>query len=528
MRLKSLVAALATVFFAAILVLAAGAKGASYPTVAPLNPEFEAIVIEKAQGSYEIPKTASGHSLGYIPPPIDLRYLEPGGTIIAKEMAADLATALPAFWDWRSSPGYNAVTSVKDQGNCGSCWAFANTGAIEARYKISASGHPNYNLSENNMTSLDTYDNLACHWPWLGGRCNGGNTFLATAYAVGLILKSSARQFQKGMLTETNDPYTDSSTYLNPKCNYTSRPYPAFRINGARWIYGDTILMKQAIYKYGPLVSAFFMDNSFMNSGSIYYNPQWLNGTNHEILIVGWDDSIDWPDGSGSGAWIVKNSWGPAWGLNGYFYICYGSGGIGSDSLAYSGVRLFNAQENFYAEDLGGWITNLGWIVGGVPKTTGYGANVFKAAVTGEKLTAVEFFVPFFKMPYTIKIWSTVTHPTSTTVSFATQLGATITGTVQEPGYYEVAVPVPPTLTTGQDYAVEIKFTSTAAGYYWPIPVACPISGTVADTAEQGNALTYSRAADSGAFTRVTPYLPNVRVRTLRPSGLTPFLLLLD
>lgn len=516
------VAAMATVFLAAILVLAAGANGAAYPTAAPLNPEFEAIATEMAQGSYEIPKTASGHALGYIPPPVDLSYLKSGGISRAKEMAGTLS--LPTFWDWRSSPGYNALTSVKDQGNCGSCWAFANTGAIEARYKISASGHPDFDLSENNLASLDIPTDPACHWPWLWGRCDGGNTSEATAYEAGLILKSSTVQFQKGMLTETNDPYNDSSSYVNPKCKYSSRPDPAFRINGTRWIDSDTTLMKQAIYNNGPLVSAFYMDNAYMNPGWIYCNPGWSGGTNHEILIVGWDDSIAWPGGSGSGAWIVKNSWGPAWGLNGYFYICYGSGEIGSDSMSYAGVRPFNGQENFYAEDLGGWLDNVG--IPGNLTTTGYGANVFKAAGPGEKLTAVEFFVPFLAMPYTIKIWGTVTH-SDTQVTLSAQLGADITGTAQEPGYYEIAVPVPPSLTAGNEYAVEVKFTSTAAGYYYPIPIAEYIPGVVADTSGQGNATTYIRIDDSGPFDRYTQFLPNVRARTVRQSGINPGLALL-
>jgi hypothetical protein len=390
-------------------------------------------------------------------------------------------------------------------------------GAVESRYKISTTGHPICDLSEDNMISLDTTASRACHWPWLWGRCSGGNTDLATSYLTGLILRSTTEKFQKGALLETADTYNASGSYINPKCSPTSRPYPSYRINGTRKIYGDTYLMKQAIYKYGPMVSAFYYADQYIYSGYVYYNPHWFFGTNHEILIVGWDDSKAWPDGSGQGAWIVKNSWGTGWGLSGYFYICYGSAGVGDDSLSYSGVRPFVAKENFYAEDLGGWLTNVGWTVGGVHKTTGYGANVFKATVTGEKLTAVEIFAPFFNMPYTIKIWKTVTHPTASTVAFSTQLGTTITGKAAEPGYYEIAIPTPPSLTAGHEYGVEVKFASTANNYYWPIPCAVPISGVVAATAGLGNALTYSRALDTGSFTRVLPYLPNVRVRTLRP-----------
>jgi hypothetical protein len=378
--------------------------------------------------------------------------------------------------------------------------------------------HPSIDLSENNMIDIrDSTTNRFCHWPWLWGRCDGGNTDLATSYLTGLVLQNATEKFQKGALLEAKDVYNVSSSYLNNKCGAASRPDPAYRINGTRYIYEDTVLMKQAIKKYGPMVSAFYWTSSaYYSSGSIYFLPywDWYGGINHEILIVGWDDNKPWPDGSGNqGAWIVKNSWGSAWGQNGYFYLCYGSAGIGNDSMSYSGVRKANLKENFYAEDLGGWITNVG--NPSAKSTTGYGSSVFKATVTGEKLAAVEFFVPFYGMPYSIKVWKSVTHPTSTTSRFATPWSTT-TGTAQEPGYYTLGLP-PNALTKGKEYAVEVKFTSTVSGYYWPIPCATPVTGVVADTRGKGNAASHIRLSESSDAEHHSTFLPNVRVRTLRP-----------
>lgn len=492
-----------------------GAALADGFTAAPLNPEFESALQDVGKGTYEVARTADGYALGYLPPPIDFSYLKAGGTLRARQALS--AVALPATWDWRSSPGYNAVTPVKDQGSCGSCWAFSNMAAVESRYKIMTAGHPDINLSENNMIDIrDSATNRFCHWPWLWGRCNGGNTYLATSYLTGLVLRNATEKIQKGALTEAKDVYSSSSSYANPKCSAASRPDPAYRINGTRYVYGDTVLMKQAIKKYGPMVSAFYWTSSgWYASDSIYFLPHWFEGINHEILIVGWDDTKAWPDGSGNqGAWIVKNSWGSAWGLDGYFYLCYGSAGIGQDSMAYSGVRKANLKENFYAEDLGGWITNVG--NSSLKSTIGYGSNVFKAAVTGEKLAAVEFFAPFYGMPYSIKIWKSVTHPTSTTTRYATQWGSTITGKAGEPGYYTVALPAN-VLTKGKEYAVEVKFTSTASGYYWPIPCAEPITNVVADTRGKGNAKSHLRLSESNDAEHHSTFLPNIRVRTLRP-----------
>jgi C1A family cysteine protease len=515
-NLNKRITSMAVMILTAFLIMG-GAAIADEITAAPLNPDFESVLQEVGRGTYGVSRTADGYALGYLPPPIDLSYLKAAGELRAQQTVS--ATALPATWDWRSSPGYNAVTSVKNQGSCGSCWSFGNMGAVESRYKIQTAGHPTIDLSENNMIDIrDSTTNRFCHWPWLWSRCNGGNTYLATSYLTGLVLQNATEKFQKGALLEAKDVYNASSSYANTKCGATTRPDPDYRIDGTRWIYGDTVLMKQAIKKYGPMVSAFYWDSSaFYSSGSIYFLPHWSGGTNHEILIVGWDDAKAWPDGSGNqGAWIVKNSWGTTWGLSGYFYLCYGSAAIGSDSMSYSGVRTANLKENFYAEDLGGWITNLGYS----GSTSAYGSSVFKATVTGEKMAAVEFIAPFYGMPYSIKVWKAVTHPTSTTAKYATQWGTTITGKAQEPGYYTVALPAN-VMTAGKEYAVEVKFTSTVSSYYWPIPCACPISGVLADTHAKGNATGYIRKTETADAVRAILdsdyYLPNVRVRTLRP-----------
>jgi C1A family cysteine protease len=507
------IASMMAMVLMALLVLA-GMANAGELTAAPMNPEFESVLPEVGRGTYDVSRTADGYALGYLPTPIDFSYLKAAGTLRARQALS--ATALPAVWDWRSSAGYNAVTPVKDQGSCGSCWSFGNMGSVESRYKIMTAGHPPIDLSENNMIDVrDSTTYKYCHWPWLWGRCSGGNTQLATSYLTGLVLQNATEKFQKGALTEAQDGYNASSSYLNSKCGAASRPDPSYRINGTRKIYGDTVLMKQAIKKYGPMVSAFYWTSSGFYDGAVFFLPHSFRGSNHEILIVGWDDTKAWPDGLGNqGAWIVKNSWGTAWGLDGYFYICYGSGGIGQDSMSYSGVRKANLKENFYAEDLGGWLTNVG--NPSAQSITGYGSNVFKTAVTGEKLAAVEFFVPFYDMPYSIKIWKSVTYPTSTTARYATQWGSTITGRAQEPGYYEVDLPAN-VLTKGKEYAVEVKFTSTASGYYWPIPCAYPISNVVDDSYGRGNAASHIRLSESDDAEHHSTFRANVRVRTLRP-----------
>jgi C1A family cysteine protease len=500
--------------FAALLLLSLsrvnGAQGSEFQ-IAPLNPEFETYAQELLQGTLST-ATPEGYGLGHMPPPMDVQALNPN-----VDMGPSEPLALPTKWDWRSSPGYNAVTPVKNQGSCGSCWSFGNMGAIESNYKIQVSHTTSLNLSENNMIDIkDSGANKYCHWPWIWTRCGGGNTWTATAYLTGLVKRSALSQFSKGALTETSDPYNSSSAYSSTKCTAT-RPYPLRRINGTRWISNNTTTMKNALYSKGPLVTAYFAQSPggshWSSSNTVYHYPGYTGSTNHEVLIVGYDDNKAWPAPStGKGAWLVKNSWGSFNSMGGYFWLTYGSAKVGSDGMYYTGTRPFNSKENLYMEDLPGWWSNVG-----CGTSTAYGLDVFAPLNTGERLTHVEFYNPWAGKTYTIKVWGTVTVSGS---------NATVSGllrtqniTVQEPGYYTVALTTPVTLTKGHKYGVEMKFVSTGSTY--PLPVAQTYTGVVGSFIGNGNSYTYGRCSSTGAFQRLVisgQTMPvSIRARTLLP-----------
>lgn len=141
--------------------------------LSPENPNFLQYQIE---GAVQLKTTAEGYSLGYIPGPLDLSYMK--GT---KVPWRSKVVGFPSQYDLRS---LGKLTSVKDQGQCGSCWAFATYGSLESNLLPSES----LDFSENHLKNTHGFD-------W--GYCDGGNAYISTAYL--------ARW--SGPVYESDDPY---------------------------------------------------------------------------------------------------------------------------------------------------------------------------------------------------------------------------------------------------------------------------------------------------------------------------------
>jgi inhibitor of cysteine peptidase len=211
---------------------------------------------------------------------------------------------LPAAFDWRAVSG---LTGVRDQGLCGSCWAFATAGALESSLKINEWG--DRDLSEQYLLSCNVE----------GWGCGGG--WWAHDYH---WWKKPPGETDAGAVYEDEFPYTTSD----------STPCGAPHIHRERvisWSYVGSTLgvpsvadIKQAIYTYGPVAAAVYTGSDFQSyTGGIFETSQ-MGLPNHAILLVGWDDD----QGTG-GAWILKNSWGTWWGEGGYMRIGYGTSNVG-------------------------------------------------------------------------------------------------------------------------------------------------------------------------------------------------------
>ncbi len=213
---------------------------------------------------------------------------------------------LPDSFDWRDEVE-GGLPSVKNQGSCGSCWAFGTVAPLECNIKIKDGVEED--LSEQWLVSCNQ-DGYSCSGGWW---CH--DYFMENG--------KTDPCGDSGAVMEDDFPYSAS----NEPCNC---PYPhGYFIED--WAYvGDpngvaTVdQIKQAIYDYGVVSVAVCVNTAFHDyTGGVFSGPTCSN-INHAIALVGWDDN----QGT-DGVWFLRNSWGSGWGEDGYMRIEYGVCDVG-------------------------------------------------------------------------------------------------------------------------------------------------------------------------------------------------------
>lgn len=382
-------------------------------------------------------RTALPPGCGFLPPSFATGHLTPGPAIATDK-------DLPARFDWRTA---GCVSPVKNQGSCGACYAFGAAAQFEAL--LLKNGHGPYDLSENNVKECN----------YLASSCGGGNQWLAMNLwtRVGTVLESC-------------DPYQPVDVPCASGCAAEFSVIDWWALSGAT--VPPTDALKQYLQQRGPLHTTVYAGDAsnpawqsafygYDGEGALYYDG--TDEPNHSVLLVGWDDTI--AHAGGHGAWIVKNSWGDAWGGScdygdegGYFYIAYRSASIGCYA---SLVRAYAAADDQVAV--------RGYDEAGYSGAFGFGGAVawglcrFPCTATAY-LHRVEFWTSDATVDVDIYVYGSFADGTLSEL-----LASKLDLAYPAAGYHSAALDAPLRIAAGQTLYVAVRFRNTT--YTYPLVV---------------------------------------------------------
>ncbi len=305
--------------------------GFKLPPSDPLAPEMNAILGAVSAGDAQwcprvtsvsrLTGSARGARLGLNAPSQEPSGLWSSFVNGLNSVLNGMPPAPSGVFDWRNHNGLHAVSPVEDQGQCGSCWAFASTAQLESQMLI----HGARSMPDESEQALISCGHV--------GSCDGGTLGLAAAYLQ-----------TYGLPPVSYFPYTGTNNSCsNAQQGWQSQTtkIDAYFNVPATLVLPNVAALKSALALYGPLSTSFKVYDDFYNySNGVYsYTSGNFDGW-HAVLIVGYDDPRQ--------AFIVKNSWGTDWGENGFFEIAYkevgGKTDFGFQTLAYAGA-VSNANE---------------------------------------------------------------------------------------------------------------------------------------------------------------------------------------
>ncbi len=343
---------------------------------------------------------------------------------------------LPERW---YAGAYGRKPEVRSQGKYGTCWALTAVSALEASL-----------LSRQHI--VFSADHMALNNSFTVPLNEGGDYLMTMAYLSGW----------QGPVTEEEDPYGDEYS--------PDGLSPAVHVQEMQILEdADERTIKTAVYEYGAVQTSLYMNRSTTAQGSTYYNEETAAYyypdemvQNHDILVLGWDDSFSRyrfsqvPDRDG--AFICQNTWGSDFGEDGIFYVSYADANFGTSAIVYTRIEGTDNYDRLYQTDDCGWQGHQGY-----DDDTCWFANVYTAE-SKEQLAAVGFYVTGQAASYDIY----VVHNFDDAESFG-QMEYLQSGSRQRVGYYTVDLEEQVTLEEGERFAVIVKLT--APGQKNPVAV---------------------------------------------------------
>ena len=401
-----------------------------------------------------------------------------------------------------SSVAKGYVTPVRDQDPFGTCWAFGVTAAVES--SLLAHGQvasaSSLDLSERHLayftyhTAPDPLGNtagdsvIARDETWLNngyedGYLETGGNALSTTHTLeswaGLVNEDAVPTYEQ-LVSSYYDCYDYDygfdwsrggqfleETALDPS---TSHALDSWHLTNMRRIkMEDVDDVKAAVMECGAVTVSLNFNYAYFNWETCAHYNYVDDGTNHLVVIVGWDDDYsasnfvpgEYADEQTApehdGAWLCKNSWDEWWGDEGYFWLSYDELTLHQEwSSAYAFyAEPASAKDNIYQYD-GTPGTCLNYVESG-----GSIANVYQARANAggaEQLTAVALSLPDVNVDYSVQVYTDLDDPSDPESGIAA-LASPVTGKTSYEGYYTVDLPKPVMITEGSSFSVVVTLS---------------------------------------------------------------------
>lgn len=400
-------------------------------------------------------------------------------------------TSLPVSYDLRRE---GAVTSIKDQGYSGSCWAFASLKSLESNLLKTNTAPSSIDLSENHLSwYLFNPSKTASDPMYLDGisfredaartayqaesnaiknSYNFSSYYQTLPYIKGsnALLGTFVLARWSGALSEAAAPFNAVSTKnLFTMAETMKKQSDNLRYQADYYLTDSNCYdnapqdeIKSALMNSGALEASFYYSNNNLtenSDGTFAYlsENKKTADANHSITIIGWDDNYSKEHFGGhqperDGAWLIANSYGTSFGQDGFFWLSYEDASLG-EIYSFTGTVSSNYDNN-YQYDGSGWGSAL------LPKKDFpmKVANIFSANKKyTQSLRAVALYTVTPEQPYTVKIYKNVSegNPTGGT------LAATLTGTEKYSGYHTIPLPTAVPLKANERFSVVVSYHQT-------------------------------------------------------------------
>lgn len=328
----------------------------------------------------------------------------------------------------------------RDQGDENSCWAYASMSALESSWDQDAKGpYATEHLLQNHPFGRELSE--------------GGSYAVSMAYLLSWL----------GPVEEKTEESSED-------------PLVCVHVQEVRQAQPkDYEAIKRFVYKYGGVETALYVDFRNALTDSSYYNEetkaycyQGNASSNHEIVIVGWDDDYPAENFVGevqeNGAFLCLNSWGEEFGNSGAFYVSYEDANIGNYGITYSRVDPVGYYDEIFQADLCGYTAQIGY-----GQESAWFANVYTAEEP-INARACGFYATGADTYYEIYGIREFTGPESFLLK-----EPLCSGYLEDVGYYTIDLPEPLKINEQTDFAFVVKITTEDALY--PVAVECPIEG---------------------------------------------------